>query len=47
MKRWVRIEGGKGKYNILCVVLSVSVVHVLWECPTYGSCGVTFVASLE
>ena len=29
---WVNIGGRKGKYNVLYVALSVSVVQVLWEC---------------
>ena len=44
MKSWVGEEGGKGKWNVLCVVLSVRVcvMHVLQECPAYTSCRLEF-----
>ena len=29
------------------VVLSASVAHVLWECPAYGNCRLTFLEKLQ
>ena len=50
MKSWVAIGGKKGKsrrYCTLCGAEYESIVHVLWECPTYGSCRLTYLEKLQ
>ena len=43
-----RHRGREGKVeSTLCSAECESVIHVLWECPAYGSCRVTFVACLK
>ena len=37
MRSWIGIEVGKVIKNVNCVVMSVSVSHVLWECSAYYS----------
>ena len=37
MRSLVGIEVGKVIKNVSCVVMSVSVSHVLWECSAYSS----------
>ena len=33
MKSWAGIEEGKAGRSVCCVMQSVSVSHVLWDCP--------------
>ena len=37
MKSWAGIEEGKAGRSVCCVMQSVSVSHVLWDCPAYDS----------
>ena len=35
MKSWAGIEEGKAGRSVCCVMQSVSVSHVMWDCPAY------------
>ena len=37
MKSWAGIEEGKAGKSVCCVMQSVSVSHVLWDCLAYAS----------
>ena len=36
-----------GRVDVRCVVLSASVVHVLWECSSYSTCRNNFQEALK
>ena len=43
-----RHRGREGKVECtLCGAECESVVHVLWECPTYSNCRLTFLKKLQ
>ena len=47
MKNWVGIKGGKVRWNVPCVGMSVRMSHVLWECSAYSSIRASFMKKLQ